>query len=79
MLLAARKGKSFVYVVGGGTRFSHKMARDLKTRLEAIPAAKPPVALKRKNAVFSWPEFIAEIEYRAWADDGTVTLMRVQT
>ncbi|MCQ9147631.1 MULTISPECIES: non-homologous end-joining DNA ligase [Brucella/Ochrobactrum group] len=70
LLLGARKGKSLVYVGGVGTGFSHKMARDLKMRLEAIPVTKPPVALKRKNAVFARPEYIAEIEYRAWTDDG---------
>ncbi|MCM0753604.1 hypothetical protein DEA98_29295 (plasmid) [Brucella pseudogrignonensis] len=48
LLLGARKGKSLVYVGGVGTGFSHKMARDLKMRLEAIPVTKPPVALKRK-------------------------------
>ncbi|MBC2887696.1 ATP-dependent DNA ligase [Ochrobactrum sp. CM-21-5] len=70
LLLAARKRKSLVYVGGVGTGFTHKRARELKSLLDAIPATKPPVALKRKNAVFSRPEYIAEIEYRAWTGDG---------
>ena len=64
LLLAARKGGRLVYVGGVGTGFKHKEARDLKTLLDQIPADKPPVALKRKNAVFARPNYVAEIEFR---------------
>lgn len=69
LLLAARKGGKLVYVGGVGTGFKHKEARDLKSLLDQIPAEKPPVALKRKNAVFARPTYVAEIEFRGWTDD----------
>ena len=69
LLLAARKGDDLVYVGGVGTGFKHKEARDLKTLFDKIPADKPPVALKRKNAVFARPIYVAEIEFRGWTDD----------
>ncbi|RVK60628.1 hypothetical protein CN155_05065 [Sinorhizobium meliloti] len=30
----------------------------------------PAVALRRKAAVFTEPVLVAEVEYRAWTDDG---------
>ncbi|MGF6174720.1 ATP-dependent DNA ligase [Ensifer sp. 4252] len=63
LLLAARRGDDLVYVGGVGTGFTAKMARDLRKQLSAMPAKVPPVALKRKNAVFCEPVFVAEITY----------------
>lgn len=65
----SRKGKKLVYVGGVGTGFKHKEARDLKTLLDKIPAEKPPVTLRRKNAVFARPTYVAEIEFRGSTDD----------
>lgn len=69
LLLAARKGDDLVYVGGVGTGWSHEMSRELRKLLEGIIVTKPPVNLKRKNAVFTEPRLVAEIEYRAWTDD----------
>lgn len=69
LLLAARKDDELAYVGGVGTGFSHKTAHDLKLALDQIPAEKPPVALKRRNAVFSRPLLVAEIEFRGWTAD----------
>lgn len=70
LLLAARKGDELVYVGGCGTRWSNQESVALRELLNAIPAEKPPVGLKRKGAVFARPLLIAEVEYRAWTQDG---------
>ncbi|WP_457584626.1 non-homologous end-joining DNA ligase [Ensifer canadensis] len=70
LLLAARQGESLVYVGGVGTGFTDKMARDLRKQLAAMPAKVPPVALKRKNAVFCEAVFVAEITYTEMTSDG---------
>lgn len=69
LLLAARKGDGLVYVGGVGTGFTHEMSTDLRKLLEGVVTKTPAVILKRKNAVFTEPLLIAEIEYRAWTDD----------
>ncbi|WP_060586363.1 non-homologous end-joining DNA ligase [Ensifer sp. ENS07] len=70
LLLAAKKGDGLVYVGGCGTGWSNKESSQLRELLDAIPAKRPPVALKRKGAVFSEPLLVADIEYRAWTQDG---------
>ncbi|WP_104668182.1 non-homologous end-joining DNA ligase [Ensifer adhaerens] len=70
LLLAAKKGNGLVYVGGCGTGWSNKEAVELRELLDAIPAARPPVVLKRKGAVFSEPLLVADVEYRAWTQDG---------
>lgn len=70
LLLAARKGDSLVYVGGCGTGWSNKESTDLRQLLDAIPADRPAVTLKRKGAVFACPLLVANIEYRAWTQDG---------
>ncbi|MEO5326201.1 non-homologous end-joining DNA ligase [Mesorhizobium sp. CC13] len=69
LLLAARKGDGLVYVGGVGTGFTHEMSTELRKLLEGIVTKSPAVSLRRKNAVFTEPLLIAEIEYRAWTDD----------
>ncbi|WP_082555504.1 MULTISPECIES: hypothetical protein [unclassified Ensifer] len=66
---AARRGDELVYVGGAGTDLTDKMARDLRKQLAAMPAKAPPVALKRKNAVFCEPAFVAEITYTEITSD----------
>ncbi len=70
LLLAARQGDDLVYVGGCGTGWSNKESVQLRELLDAIPAARPSVALKRKGANFSEPLLVAEVEYRAWTQDG---------
>ena len=70
LLLAARKGEDLVYVGGCGTGWSHDLSRELPQLLEGIATVTPAVNLKRKNAVFTDPLLVAEVEYRAWTDDG---------
>lgn len=70
LLLAARKGDDLVYVGGCGTGWSHQESVKLRELLNAIPAEHPSVALKRKGAVFARPLLVADVEYRAWTQDG---------
>ncbi|MBD9509974.1 ATP-dependent DNA ligase [Ensifer sp. ENS10] len=70
LLLAARKGDDLIYVGGCGTGWSNQESVALRELLNAIPAEKPPVGLKRKGAVFARPLLVAEVEYRAWTQDG---------
>lgn len=42
-------------------------ARDF---LASIVTKRTAVSLRRKNAVFTEPVLVAEVEYRAWTDDG---------
>ncbi len=69
LLLAARKGDELVYVGGCGTGWSNNESVQLRELLDAIPAKRPPVALKRRGAIFSEPLLVAEVEYRAWTQD----------
>ncbi|WP_346657233.1 non-homologous end-joining DNA ligase [Rhizobium herbae] len=70
LLLAARQGSSLVYVGGVGTGFTQQSSARLRELLEQIPTTTPAVKLARKNAVFTRPILAAEIEYRAWTEDG---------
>ncbi len=71
LLLAARKGNELVYVGGVGTGFNERSADELREQMDRLIIAKPAVDTGRKrNAVFVRPELVAEIEYRAWTDDG---------
>jgi bifunctional non-homologous end joining protein LigD len=38
--------------------------------LDRLKTKRPAVAVDRQGVVFAQPTLIAEIEYRAWADDG---------
>lgn len=71
LLLAARKGEDhLVYVGGCGTGWNNQESVALRELLNAIPADRPAVALKRKGAVFARPLLVADVEYRAWTQDG---------
>ena len=68
LLLAARKGHDFVFVGSVGTGFKESDAVHLRKTLDMRP---PIVGLPTGKAiVFAQPTLIAEIEYRAWTDDG---------
>ncbi len=71
LLLAARKGREWVYVGNVGTGFTESNAEALRNTLERIRAKRPPVEYdgRRRNVVWVQPTLIAEIEYRAWTHD----------
>ncbi|APG86858.1 ATP-dependent DNA ligase (plasmid) [Sinorhizobium americanum CCGM7] len=70
LLLAARRGGELVYVGGCGTGWTQAESRKLREVLQEIATDSPAVNLKRKNAVFCEPVLVAEVEYRAWTDEG---------
>ncbi|WP_327207963.1 non-homologous end-joining DNA ligase [Rhizobium johnstonii] len=70
LLLAARKGKKLVYVGGVGTGFNQRNAYELREKLDGLIKSTPAATVDRKGAIFVKPKLIAEIEYRAWTDDG---------
>jgi len=70
LLLAARKGDGLVYVGGCGAGWSNQESVALRELLNAIPADRPAVSLKRKGVVFARPVLVADVEYRAWTQDG---------
>ncbi|MDW9792141.1 ATP-dependent DNA ligase [Sinorhizobium meliloti] len=70
LLLAARQGDDLVYVGGCGTGWSHGLSRELRKLLDEMVTKTPAVALRRKGAVFVEPVLVADVEYRAWTDDG---------
>ncbi len=69
LLLAARKGDSFVYVGSVGTGFKHAEAREIRALLDEIRTDQPAISKRGKNLIFVRPELIAEIQYRSWTDD----------
>ncbi|WP_027682675.1 non-homologous end-joining DNA ligase [Rhizobium leguminosarum] len=72
LLLAARKGNDLVYVGSVGTGFKESAAWQLRGMMDKIKRKTPPLhyAGRRKDLVWLQPTLIAEIEYRAWTDDG---------
>ncbi|MGO7157047.1 non-homologous end-joining DNA ligase [Rhizobium leguminosarum] len=70
LLLAARKGKKLVYVGGVGTGFNERNASEVREKLDGLITSTPAATVDRKRAIFVKPKLIAEIEYRAWTDDG---------
>jgi bifunctional non-homologous end joining protein LigD len=70
LLLGARKGDDLVYVGSVGTGFTGKVARELRTKLDAIVTKRPLLRVKAKSVVYVEPILPVEIEYRAWTGDG---------
>ncbi|KSV67421.1 hypothetical protein N185_30525 [Sinorhizobium sp. GW3] len=69
LLLAARKGRGPCLRRWKRTGWSNKESAALRELLNATPADRPAVALKRKGAFFARTLLIADIEYRAWTRD----------
>ncbi|MBY3420358.1 ATP-dependent DNA ligase [Rhizobium laguerreae] len=72
LLLAARKDDGLVYVGSVGTGFKESNVSELRDMMDTITRKTPPLRYTgaRKNVVWLQPTLIAEIEYRAWTDDG---------
>ncbi|MGO7673872.1 non-homologous end-joining DNA ligase [Rhizobium ruizarguesonis] len=72
LLLAACKGDDLVYVGSVGTGFKEKDAWALREMMDSITRKSPAIkyAGRGKNVVWLQPTLIAEIEYRAWTEDG---------
>ncbi|TAU15504.1 ATP-dependent DNA ligase [Rhizobium ruizarguesonis] len=72
LLLAARKDGDLVYVGNVGTGFKESEAWNLRGTMDKLKTRKPPVVHKGrpKDVIWLQPTLIAEIEYRAWTEDG---------
>lgn len=70
LLLAARYRDGYKYVGSVGTGFKHDVARSLKKMLDKIKTRVPVDRVPGKNLVMTGPAYVAEIEYRAWTNDG---------
>lgn len=66
------QGQSVGYVGGVGTGFTHASAIALRKLMDERVVLKPAIAMKDRPKSYRWlrPELIAEIEFRAWMDDG---------
>ncbi|ASY62851.1 ATP-dependent DNA ligase [Sinorhizobium sojae CCBAU 05684] len=58
------------YVGGCGTGCTYLESAKLRELLDQIVTDRPAVSLRRKAAVFTQPLLVAEVEYRAWTDEG---------
>lgn len=70
LMLAAQRGGELVYVGSVGTGFSFAQATELKAQLDKLKVSKPAAPVRHKRAVFVRPTLEAEIEFRAWTNDG---------
>lgn len=71
LLLANAKNGQLVYVGGVGTGFNSRTAPPLKARLDELNTAKPAIpGLWNKQAIWTNPEVVVEVEFRGWTEDG---------
>ncbi|TCM48348.1 bifunctional non-homologous end joining protein LigD [Rhizobium sp. PP-F2F-G48] len=70
LLLAAYRDAALVYVGSVGTGFKEREANELRRMLETLKTKRPPVTVEKQGVVFTQPTLIADIQYRAWTDDG---------
>jgi bifunctional non-homologous end joining protein LigD len=72
VLLAARSGHDWIYVGSVGTGFKEADAIYLRKTLDVLKTKTPACSYdgRRKDVVWAQPTLIAEIEYRAWTDEG---------
>ncbi len=70
LLLGARYRDGYKYVGSVGTGFKHDEARRLKKMLDKIKTRLPVDKVPGKSLVMTGPMYVAEIEYRAWTNDG---------
>ncbi|KQS71602.1 ATP-dependent DNA ligase [Rhizobium sp. Leaf371] len=70
LLLAAYRDAALVYVGSVGTGFKESEANELRRMLERLKTKRPPVTVDKQGVVFTQPTLIADIQYRAWTDDG---------
>ena len=61
-----------MYVGGVGTGFSAATGSALKKQMDEMLVPKPSLVMTRRYKTARWisPELVAEIEFRAWTDDG---------
>lgn len=72
ILVAAREDGHLVYVGSVLAGFSEASATALRRQMDRILTEKPAVNMTGRSKAYRWikPELVAEIEFRAWTDDG---------
>ncbi|GLS29978.1 bifunctional non-homologous end joining protein LigD [Mesorhizobium albiziae] len=71
LLLATGQDGKLAYVGGVGTGFNSRSAPPLKAKLDTIQTGSSPIPrLRNKNAVWTRPEIVVEVEFRGWTEDG---------
>ncbi|GLS30736.1 ATP-dependent carboligase [Neomesorhizobium albiziae] len=70
LLLATGEDGKLTYVGGVGTGFNSESGPPLKAKLDAIQTGSSPIpGLRNKNAVWTRPEIVVEIDFRGWTED----------
>ncbi len=75
LILAYRDGDALVAAGNVGTGFDARTSASLQKRLDEMRVSASPVAGKagrQKGAVWVRPELVAEVEFRAWTDKGSI-------
>jgi len=67
--------KQLIYAGRVGTGYTHQIASDLMRQLKPLAVEEPPVKgpltnLQRRDVIWVKPQLVAQIEYRAWTQDG---------
>ncbi|QEL26081.1 ATP-dependent DNA ligase [Bosea sp. F3-2] len=72
ILVAAREDGQLVYVGSVSTGFTDASATALREQMDQLIIEKPAVNMTGRSKAYRWikPELVAEIEFRAWTDDG---------
>jgi bifunctional non-homologous end joining protein LigD len=71
LLLATAEDGKLTYVGGVGTGFNSRSAPPLKAKLDTIKTGSSLIPrLRNKNAVWTRPEIVVEVEFRGWTEDG---------
>ena len=77
LLIGYYEGDRLVFSGKVGTGFTHKLALELRARLERIeqrtcPFAPPPAGRLGRNAHWVKPELVGEVEFTEWTSDGKI-------
>src|SRR5262249_55565000 len=72
LLVAAKRGKHFVYAGKGGTGFGRPMRRRLLTLLkkDEVPSAAVDDAPRMRDAHWVTPRHVAQLQFTEWTRDG---------
>ena len=77
LLIGFYEGDRLVFCGKVGTGFTHKLALELRARLERIaqktsPFSPPPAGLLGRNAHWVKPELVCEVVFTEWTTDGKI-------
>lgn len=72
LILAGCQGDRLVYIGSVGTGFCDADATALRKQMDELIILKPALCMKGRRQAYRWltPALVAEVEFRAWTDDG---------